>query len=191
MAYCSEADVKQYLGISGQADDDLISEIIDAAQAAIDGHCHRTFEASADTTRYFDYSSEYVDGLTLWLYDEIADITTVTNGDGVEVADDEYTTIPKNQTPYTKIRILSNSGKTWTYTDEWMDAISVEGKWAWSETAPADVKQACIRLASFYFRAKDAPLTDVTAIEAGTVIRTPGLPADVRQMLASYVKPMI
>lgn len=189
MAYTTVGAVKAYAGISKPADDALILSLIDAAQLAIDGYCHRTFEASADSTRYFDRSSEYVDGLTLWLYDEIASITTVTNGDGVEVASDEYTTIPRNDTPYTRIRILSNSGKSWNYTDEWMDAISITGKWAYSETAPDDVTQACVRYATFMYRAKDAPLTDVTAVEAGVVIKTPGMPADVRVILGPYRKP--
>ena len=189
MAYTTPGAVKAYLGISEATDDELITSLISAAQLAIDSHCHRTFEASADSTRYFDYSSEYIDGAWLYLNDEIASITTVTNGDSNEVTSAQYTTWPKNETPYSRIRILSNSGKTWTYTSEWMDAISITGRWAYSTTAPADVAQACIRLASFYYRAKDAPLTDVTAIEAGTVIRTPGLPSDVKAILSGYRKP--
>jgi hypothetical protein len=190
VAYTSVADLKAYLGITEADDDSLLAAAISAAQTAIDGYCHRTFEASADSTRYFDYSSENIDGNWLYLDDEIASITTVTNGDSTEVTSSQYTTWPRNETPYTRIRILSNSGITWTYTDEWMDAISVTGKWAYSTTAPNTVVQACLRLASFYFRAKDSPLTDVTAIEAGTVIRTPGIPQDVRALLDNgYRKP--
>jgi hypothetical protein len=189
MAYTTVGDVKQYLGISESTDDALIGTLIDAAQQAIDTYCRRTFEASADSTRYFDYSPQCIQGPDLWLDEDLCAITSVTNGDSVVVASTERTTVPRNETPYFKIRLLSDSGVTWTYDDEWMDAIKVIGKWAYSEEAPNDIAQACKRLASFYYRGKDAPLTDVTAIEAGVVIRTPDIPADVRAILKPYVKP--
>ena len=189
MAYTTVEKVKEYLGITEEADDALLFGLIEAAQKAIDLHTRRTFEASADTTRYFDYSTEYVDGYDLWLDEDLCAITTVTNGDSTAITSAQYTTVPRNDTPYYLIRILSDSGVYWTYSDEWMDAISVAGRWAYSTTAPNDVAQACVRLASFYYRQKDSPLTDVTAIEAGTVISTPGMPQDVRMILSPYVKP--
>jgi len=116
-------------------------------------------------------------------------ITTVTNGDGVVVAAGERTTIPRNSTPYYGIRLLSDSGVTWTYDDEWMDAISVTGRWAWSTTAPDDIAQACARLAAFLYKQRDAQLFDVTAIEAGTVLTPVGIPVDVKVTLLPYVRP--
>ena len=189
MAYTTTGAVKAYLGIAEATDDALLTTLINAAQEVIDIYCRRTFEAEADTTRYFDYSPECIQGPDLWLDADLCSITTVTNGDAVVVATGERTTVPRNDTPYYKIRLLSDSGVTWTYDDEWMGAISVTGKWAYSEDAPPDIAQACVRLASFYYRAKDSPLTDVTAIEAGTVIRTPNMPADVKIILDPYRKP--
>lgn len=189
MAYTTTAAVKTYLGITGAGDDSLIATLIAAAQEVIDIYCRRTFEAAADSTRYFDYAPDVIDDADLWLDDDLCAITTVTNGDSVVVAADERTTVPKNDAPYYLIRLLSDSGVTWTYDTEWMDAITILGRWAYSVTAPVDVAQACVRLTSFYFRAKDAPLTDVTAIEAGTVIKTPGMPLDVKAILGPYRKP--
>jgi len=188
MAYTNVVGVRQYLDVASSGDDALIGDLIDRAQAAIDEYCFRTFEATADSTRYFDYSNERIDGATLWLYDEVCSITTVTNGDGTEVTAGQYTTIPRNETPYYKIRILSNSGVSWTYTDEWMDAISITGRWAFSTTAPKDIVQACDRLAAFYYKQRDQPMMDVTAIEAGVVLAPVGLPVDVRQILNPRVK---
>jgi len=189
MAYTKPGALKRYLGISESTDDELLREMIAAAQKAIDNHCRRTFEADADSTRYFDYSPDCIEGLDLWLDVDLCAITTVTNGDSVVVASNERTTVPRNEAPYYKIRLLSDSGVTWTYDSEYMDAISVVGRWSYSTTAPDDIAQACVRLASVYFRGKDSPLTDVTAIEAGVVIKTPGIPADVKMMLRPYVKP--
>ena len=192
MAYIDVISVRQYLDIEGVSDDPLIGDLIDAAQAAIDKYCRRTFEASADSTRYFDYSDEYIDpddSAMLWLDADLCAITTVTNGDSVVVASGERTTIPRNGTPYYGIRLLSDSGITWTYSDEWMDAIIVVGRWAYSTDAPDDIVQACRRLAAFYYRQRDQQMMDVTAIEAGVVLAPVGVPADVRRILAPYVKP--
>ena len=38
MAYCTTADVKDYLGISGTGDDTLIGTLVTAAQEVIDSH---------------------------------------------------------------------------------------------------------------------------------------------------------
>jgi hypothetical protein len=189
MAYTTAQSLRVYKDIASSADDALLTDLIAAAQRVIDMHCRRTFEASADSTRYFDYSEEYIDGPDLWLDEDLCSITTVTNGDSVVVAAGERTTVPRNSTPYYCIRLLSDSGVYWTYSDEWMDAISVVGRWAYSTTAPNDIAQACTRLAAFYYKQRDAQLFDVTAIEAGTVLAPVAIPADVRAVLKPYVKP--
>ena len=189
MAYTDVISVRQYLDIAGSGDDALLGDLIDAAQQAIDVYTRRTWEATTDTTRYFDYSSENIEGLTLWLDADLCAITTVTNGDSVVVAAGERTTIPRNSTPYYAIRLLSDIGVTWTYSDEWMDAISIVGRWSYSTSAPDDIAQACIRLAAFYYKQRDQQMFDVTAIEAGVVISPVGIPADVRRILNPRTKP--
>jgi hypothetical protein len=186
MAYCSVADVKSYLGISEATDDARIDTYIKAAQAGIDSYCNRTFEASADTTRYFDAIGTHIRGGWLYLDKDLCAITTVTNGDSVEVTSSEYTTKPRNETPYYAIRLLSQSGKTWTYSSEWMDAISIIGRWSYSTTAPNDIKQACIRFASYIYRQKDAQMFDVTVFEGGVVTTPLGMPPDVRTAISPY-----
>lgn len=188
MAYCTVQDVKNYLDISESGDDSLISDCIDAAQAAIDAYTHRTFEASADSTRYFDAVGEHVMGRTLYLDSDICSITTVTNGDGIVISSTERTTKPKNITPYYAIRILASSGKIWTYTDDYEDAITILGRWAYSTTAPAQIQHACKRWAAYIYRQKDAQMYDVTAIEAGVLVQPQGIPLDVRNLLQPFVR---
>ena len=191
MAYCLAADVKTYLGISGAGDDTLITALISRAQKAIDTYTQRTFEASADTERTFDTSRD-VDGPTLYLDEDLCAITTITNGDGTEVTATEYTTEPRNRTPYYAIRLLSSANVFWmqsttTYDPE--DAITVEGRWAFSTTAPADVVHACIRLAAYYYRQKDAQVFDTTATpELGIITVPQGIPRDVELLLTPYRK---
>ena len=90
MAYTTALALRVYKDISSSADDALLTDLIAAAQRKIDMHCKRTFEASADTTRHFDFSTEYIEWLTLNLDKDLCSITTITNGDGVVVASDEY-----------------------------------------------------------------------------------------------------
>ena len=184
--YCSASDVKAYLGIAEATDDTLITALVARAQAAIDRYCNRTFEASANTTRYFDAVGRHVDGPTLYLDRDLCAINTVTNGDGDALEATEYVTLPRSDTPFYGLRLKGSTGKAWTFAADWENAIAISGKWAYSAAAPGDIVQAATRLAAFYYRQKDAQLQDVTAIEAGVVIQPVGIPADVQALLRPY-----
>jgi len=184
--YCTVTDVKTYQGISAAEDDTLISNLIRRAQARIDAYCVRTFEASTNTSKKFDAVSD-IDGLTLYLDADLCEIDTITNGDGITVTD--YVTEPRRYTPYYAITLKASSGIVWDYTDDPEDAITVSGKWAYSEEAPDDIQHACIRLVSYYYKQKDAQVFDVTAIPgSGEIVIPKGLPADVKQILDNYRK---
>lgn len=186
MSYCSTSDVKTYLGVAGAGDDALIAALISRAQAAIDRHCNRTFEATSNTTRYYDAIGPHIAGRVMYLDRDLCAISSVTNGDGTAIGAGDYVTRPRNESPYYAIQLKTTAAQLWTYADDWERAIAITGKWAYSESAPADVVQAAIRLAAFYYRQKDAPLQDVTAIEAGVVVKPLAIPDDVRALLASY-----
>lgn len=193
MSYCTVGDVLDYLGIEqgGGATDNLLHRHVAAAQAAIDAYCHRTFEALADETRNVDSLGDHIRGRALFLDDELCAVTTVTLGDGTELTANDYVTSPRNKPPFNGLRLRHSSGHhRWTYLPDWEGAIQIEGRWAYSLTAPAPIQEACISLAAFYYRQKDQPFTDVTAVEAGVVMRPIGIPAHVRTMLDNgYRKP--
>jgi hypothetical protein len=178
--------VCDYLGISEVGDEVLIAQLIGRAQAAIDRHCNRTFEASANATRYFDAIGPHIVGRALYLDRDLCSVNSVTNGDGVAVSSTYYKTLPRNDTPYFALQMTTNSPYIWNYSVDWESAIAVSGKWAYSVEAPDDIVQAAVRLAAFYYRQKDAPLQDVTAIEAGVVVKPLAFPDDVRALLAPY-----
>jgi hypothetical protein len=191
MAYCDPTDVLEYLGIDSATDSALIAGLIAAAQGAIDNHTRRTFEAPTDTVRRVDALGDHIRNLYLFVdhVGELCAVTSIVNGDGVTVATTEYTTEPRNRTPYEAIKLKSDAGKLWTYNTAWEDAISITGRWAYSITPPATIKQACIGLAAFYYRQKDQPFTDVTAVEGGVVMRPMGIPAYIKAMLQGYTRP--
>lgn len=188
MAYTTLADVKTYLGIptATTADDALITALIADAQAMIDSYCLRTFEASADTTRYFD-AIEDVYGRALRIDADLCAVTSVTNGNGTSVTSGQYTTEPRNQTPWNELRLLLSSGVTWTYSTDPEDAITIVGKWAYSTTAPADVAGACKRLAAYLYRQKDnAGDLDRAVIAGNATILPAQIPSDIMVRLAHY-----
>lgn len=189
MAYCTLAQVKEYLDISTASDDALISSLIMQAQKFIDTYCKREFEDTAgDVLRYFDAERDTV-GDTLFLDADLAEITTINNGGTVLTAppNGDYVTIPRNSPPYDRIRITCDNW--WCFTNCPEDAIEVTGKWVYSLVAPADITHACLRLTSFYYRQKDSQVFDTTTVvEAGVITIPPGLPPDVKRILDQYVR---
>lgn len=180
MAYATTAELKAYLGISGTSDDTLLAALITRAQAAIDSYCGRTFQA-ASGTRYYDWRD--VDGDTLYLDADLVSVTTLTNGDGTEIAETEYVLEPRNGTPKYAIRLLSTSAWSVGVDEE----IAVAGQWGWSESPPADIVQATIRLAAYMYRQKDATTFDATAFtDVGVMTIPQGIPKDVLALLQPY-----
>jgi uncharacterized phiE125 gp8 family phage protein len=192
MAYCTAEDVKTYLGISEDADDALLGLLVTYAQKAVDTYTGRTFEASADATRYFSVG-EQTKGRMLTLDKDLCAITSVvTNADDGSggtalVQNTDYTTMPRNDAPYYALKLTASTTHSWAFTSDPDGAVTVTGKWAYSETAPVDVKHATIRLAAYMYRQRDAQVFDVTANpEVGVITLPQGLPKDVRMLLGGY-----
>jgi hypothetical protein len=191
MAYCTKAQVKTYLGISEATDDDLIDDLIDRAQKAIETYTDRIFKVGSDSTRYFTVGVDTVER-TLFFDEDLCQITSiVTNADdgsgGTTLETTDYHTKPRNETPYYAVKLASSSSESWDYTDDPEDGITVTGWWGYSVTPPADIVHACIRLASYYYRQKDAQIFDVTAMPSAGVMTVPqGMPKDVKVVLDPY-----
>jgi hypothetical protein len=183
MSYITTAEFKLYKGIENSADDALIDSLIDAAQKWLDRVAGRTLYASADTVRYFDALSD-ADGRTLYLDEDLAAITSITI-DGTALASTEYTTVPRNETPYFAIKIKRNSEYSWlddnAVTDyDAEDAIAITGQWCYFATIPDDLKHHMRRLVDYAYNQKDAGAFETTAIPAAGVIEVPqGFPVDV------------
>lgn len=188
MAYTTTTTVKTYLGISTTTDDGLLATLIATAQQWIDTYTRRTFEASADSTRYFDAQAD-VYGNELWLSSDLATVGTVTNGDGAVLGTADYVTEPRNTGPYYLLKMRSDSTAAWTYSDHYENSISVTGKWAYSTTAPADIAQAAVRLTAWLYHQKDNYADqDRTFIAGNTTVLPLNIPTDVRLILDTYRK---
>lgn len=190
MAYIELEDLRSYLGLqtSEVADDDLMQASIEAAQSYIEDQTHRVFEATTET-RYYDSSARNRwDSTILDLDADLISVTTLTNGDsgGTTIGPTNYWTLPRNDgPPYHQIKLYTNTGVYWEWdTDYW---VSVAGTWGYSTVPPADISQACLVLAAYFFKQKDSQVFDTTAIpEAGVITIPSGIPSTVTRVLERY-----
>jgi hypothetical protein len=160
MAYTTVSLVKASLGIpvAVTSEDAAITAAIAAAQALIDNYTGRTFEASTTTVRtYIPRTASILD------VDDIA--TTV--GLIIKVDNDQdgsfETTLAVttdyvlvgNDTPY---RRVTNVNAGWPLSLYGRPTVQVTAKFAFSETAPDNIKQAALLLACRLYQRKASPL---------------------------------
>lgn len=183
MAYCTNTEVKTYLGITAATDDTLLTSIIARVQDMVDRIAGMTFEASADSTHKFD-ALKNVSGAILTFDTPLCAITSVTNGDTTTIASTKYVTNPRNVTPWTSIELLSSSGLFWTYNLDPQNAITIVGRWAYSTSAPATIHDLCLIASCATYRLRDNPVGDTVSIES-QVFQTP---KDVAQFIQNQIE---
>jgi len=188
MAYLRWEELASELGIPtpSEADKVQLTEKIAEAQAILEARMGMRWEALQDSTRYFDPIANTYHGV-LYLGMDIAQITTVTNGDGTVISGAQYIVHPSYGPPYQAIKLRGSSGVQWAYVDDPYDAIAITGRWAYSVTAPPVVKRSCRRLAAWLYRQKDTGIEVDRIIYAadGSTIMPASFPRDVFSPLAS------
>jgi hypothetical protein len=185
MAYLSTADAKIYLGISStdSSEDTLVASLLLGAQSDIEVACGRVFEA-ATLTKY--YRPESIGGLgvqvgrELILDADLLSVTTLTNGDAVVLGSSTYVLLPRNESPYNRIRLKTTSIWTFTDDDSW---VSVLGSWGYATTAPAVVVQAMREYVHYLYHSPDALKQRTQGSSRADV-----LPEHIEQLLSSVRK---
>lgn len=196
MAYVSVNELKTYLdsaghgGLVGSTDEDtLLTALIAAAQSFIEGQegAGRVFEAGSNTTRYFTVGED-TEGRELLFFEDLCQITSVVNGDGTTVTAAQYVTLPRNQTPWYGLRLLSSAGISWTYNNDPEGALAITGRWAYSITPPEDIKHACKRLAAWLYRQKDSGMDSDRPlwVADGITMMPAAIPRDVMMIITPY-----
>lgn len=187
MAYATAAQLKTYAGIQTAGDDTLLTTLLARAQAILESAAfyNRVFEASANTTRYLDACAPTIDGTLLVLDKDLCQIASIVNGDGETLVVADYTTIPRNETPYWAIKLTAAGGKAWTYTDDPEGAIAITGRWAYSITPPELIVHQCIRLAHWLYKQRDTAVDqDRPQVSPDGVTLLPSaLPKDVLSLI--------
>lgn len=194
MSYPDLAEIKDYLEIpaANVKDDALLTQLRTGAIGYIEGPAGagRVFAVAADTTRRFDAERD-VDRETrrrLYIWDDLAQITSITNGDGLAVPLSDIATEPRNEGPYYALTIKRSSSQVWTWSDTPEDAISIVGRWGYSVTPPADVAHAMKGIVAYFYRRRassgdaDRPIVG----EGGAIIAAAQVPRELRAVVEGY-----
>lgn len=186
--YASLADVRDYLGFSGtlgQVQDGLLQDCLNRAESAIDQYTRRNFAGTAGTVYYNRFVQDHqLADQALYLDTDLHTLVALRNGDETVIPVGSTWLEPQGQPPYRLIRLKSQYAWVWN-TDS---NVIISGTFGFSTVAPDDIMQATVRLASHYFRMKDAGgYQDQAGFpEAGEVTIGRGMPDDVRYALNPY-----
>ena len=136
-SYATLADYKAFVTSRGQtastdtADDAVIEMLLKDASSLINDATGRFFYPYVQV-RYFDVPSlDDVDPRLLKLDADLLEVISITNGDGVTVPSTEYSLRPRNDSPYSGIRLVDNSTYYWASDNagDYHDVIAVSGIW--------------------------------------------------------------
>lgn len=136
-SYATLAEYKSYSTARGQTattddiDDAVIELLLKAVSGYVDTQTGRHFYPYVET-RYFDVpTSSTLDIRALSMDDDLLEVISITNGDGVSIPSTEYTLRPRNKSPYQYIRLKDNSTYLWASdgAGDTHDVIEVTGIW--------------------------------------------------------------
>lgn len=175
-------------------DNTRITDALTSASRAIEKFCHRQFnDAGSATARVY-----FPDGYVMTRVEDFSTTTGLvvksdTAGDGTyattwaatDVQAEPLNGIQDGETswPFWKLRAVGS----YQFPCYWSDTIAplqVTARWGWT-AVPADVKQACLILASNYFRLAGAPF-GVAGMDQFGPIRVKNMP-QVAELLMPYV----
>jgi len=187
--YATLAEYKLFADVdSTDGDDDsAIESIIEGVSRYIDLKTQRRFYAKSET-RYYDRPS----GRELELDDDLLTITTLSNGDGVEITSSDYNLIPRNDTPYRAIRLTETSTVAWTLDSDGNSefVIDVAGTWGYMTTHTDDIREACLMITqSFVKRRFGENVSGIARVTAAGVVITPqDVPSAAADIINIYKK---
>lgn len=199
MTYTTLAAVRAELKATNTTDDTLLTGYASLAQRIIEAPLPmgtgRVFEASTDTTKYFD-APLMSDGGSPAVLDlrgqDLCSITSITNGDGAALPGTAYVTRPRDAPPYYAIQLRRTPGYVWQWGSEGPEgAIAITGKWAYSVTASLDIQRCATRLAVWMYKSRDNAGFDVDIKTDEGLILGARMPADIRQMIKAYQRRLV
>jgi hypothetical protein len=172
-------------------DDATIESIITAASRWIDGYCGRRFYTTGtDETRYFDADSSRL----LVTPIEILSITSLATDEAGDRlysttwAAGDYELEPSESGVdghgYRQIRITPNGAHAFP---RGYKTVKIVGKFGWSSSTPADVREACLLESIRLFKRMDAPFGAIAGGAYGQMTPLQADP-DVAALLEPYVR---
>jgi hypothetical protein len=200
--YATLTQIKGYMSISDNTDNDLLEDLIESASRSIDRIANRRFylDATASARLYRAYSDIFV------YIDDLGSTTdlvvkTDSNGNGTYsktlTLNQDYIldplTAPSLSRPYTQLTMVSNT-ESWPIfpgltQNGLRPGVQVTARWGWP-SVPDDINMACLILTADLYKRKDAPGGILGLGDLGVVRMSP-LGRDVTAMVRAYKKEVV
>jgi len=200
--YATLAEIKGYMSISDNTDNDLLENLIESASRSIDRIANRRFylDATASARLYRAYSNIFV------FVDDIGTTSSLVvaideNGNGTysktltlntDYILDPLTSQSLNR-PFTQLTMVSNT-ESWPIfpgltSNGLRPGVQVTARWGWP-SVPDDLNMACLILTADLYKRKDAPGGILGLGDLGVVRMSP-IGRDVTAMVRAYKKEVI
>lgn len=200
--YATLTEIKNYMSISDNTDNDLLENLVESASRSIDRIANRRFylDATASARLYRAYSNIFV------YVDDIGTTSSLVvavdeNGNGTysktltlntDYILDPLTSSSLNR-PYTQLTMVSNT-ETWPIfpgltSNGLRPGVQVTARWGWP-SVPDDLNMACLILTADLYKRKDAPGGILGLGDLGVVRMSP-IGRDVTAMVRAYKKEVI
>jgi hypothetical protein len=170
--YATEAELKQWIGISDAVDDAKLAAMLDQASRDVDGYCRRSFyQSAAATVRY--YTATRADELLI--ADCVSLSAVATDSDGERAYGDvwtvsDYDLLPENAAadgwPYDKLAVAPVGD--YRFPVGVRKGVKLTGVWGWP-SIPEGVKTATKLRAAWLFKRPDTPLGMAGSTDLGLV----------------------
>ena len=200
--YATLTQIKAYMSISDNTDNDLLEDLIESASRSIDRIANRRFylDSVASARLYRAYSDIFVYIDDLGTTTDLV-VKTDSNGNGsyakTLTLNQDYIldplTAPSLSRPYTQLTMVSNT-ETWPIfpgltQNGLRPGVQVTARWGWP-SVPDDINMACLILTADLYKRKDAPGGILGLGDLGVVRMSP-LGRDVTAMVRAYKKEVV
>lgn len=190
--YCTSAEFLAYSspktssGAMTTAQVTVVENIIESASRLIDNQTRKTFYATPASKNYDVPYGNQLDIEDDWLLS----VGKITNGDGVEVTSGDYIFKPANTSPKYAIKLKDSSTVSWEFdaSGNSEQVIAVSGSWGYTSTAPMDIKEACLEIASAWYKRRFGEnMSSETVVEPSGIVITPkDIPVSAKSILNKY-----
>jgi hypothetical protein len=197
--YATLTQIKNYLSISDNTDNDLLEDLVESSSRSIDRIANRRFyaDANASARKYRAYSDVFI------YTDDISSTSGLIvkideGGNGTYsktlTLDTDYILDPLTASalgrPFTQLTMVSNT-ESWPIfpgitQNGLRPGVEVTAKWGWP-SVPDDITVACLILTADLYKRKDAPGGVLGLGDLG-VIRMSPVGRDVTNMVRAYQK---
>jgi hypothetical protein len=200
--YATLTQIKAYMSISDNTDNDLLEDLVESASRSIDRIANRRFylDSTASARLYRAYSNIFV------FVDDIGTTSSLVvamdeDGNGTYsktlTLNTDYIldplTSPSLNRPYTQLTMVSNT-ESWPIfpgitSNGLRPGVQVTARWGWP-SVPDDINMACLILTADLYKRKDAPGGILGLGDLGVVRMSP-IGRDVTAMVRAYKKEVI